>query len=387
MGSWSLLQYALLFVCWLAALATLLVFLETWFGISGRNRFMARRASGAYGVISIFVPMHGSADKTGQIERAIRSIFGQSYPFIELVLIYWEEDRRFAEMAKQIRGGRSHIPVRAVPTLFPIDTVNDRIRALEHAQPVARGRWFVVLDPEVVLDRFAVETAIEFAGSNEVSALVLRPGVRCRSFFQKIIAPSMEHILQMVRIANRRREKRKGMEFESSFLLLNREAFEVINKINRMPGILNDAAWNLWGYQVEGLRTFASDGSRWMWRDGNVRSWSSNMDPERRYGASAVSFVIGGAVMAVLSVAGLVFGLVHGIDNFAGASILAFSGVSYLLMWTSYFLFARRLRAAAWFAPLWVLSYIPAAVLTLMEIRRTVRIVKTGKHSATLTRS
>jgi Glycosyltransferase like family 2 len=386
MGSWSLLQYALLFVCWLAALATLLVFLETWFGISGRNRFMARRASGAYGVITIFVPMHGSADKTEQVERAVRSIFGQSYPFIELVLIYWEEDRRFVDMAKQFRSGRSHIPVRTVPTSFPLDSVNDRVRALEHAQPVARGRWLVILDSDVVLDRFAVETSIEFAGSNEVSALAMRPGLRCRSFLQKIIAPSMEHILQMVRIANRRREKRKGMEFESSFLLINREAFDVINKINRMPGILNDAAWNLWGYQVEGLRTFSSDGSRWMWRDANVWSWSSSIDSERRYGASAASFVVGGAVMAVLSVAGLVFGFVHGIDNFAGASILGFSGVSYLLMWTSYFLFARRLRAAAWFAPFWVLSYIPAAVLTMMEIRRNRMTVKQRKHSATLTR-
>jgi hypothetical protein len=386
MGSWSLLQYALLFACWLAALATLLVFLETWFGLSSRNRFMARRASGAYGVITVFVPMHGTPEKTEQVERAIRSIFGQSYPFIELVLIYWEEDRRFAEMAQRFRSGRSHIPVRTVPTLFPIDSVNDRIRALEHAQPVARGRWFVIMDSDVVLDRFAVETGIEFAGSNEISALMLRPGLRCRSFLQKIIAPSMEHILQMVRIANRRREKRKGMEFESSFLLLNREAFDVINKINRMPGILNDAAWNLWGYQVEGLRTFASDGSRWMWRDANVRAWSSGMDPERRYGASSASFVIGSGVMAVLSVIGLIFGVVHGIDNFVGAMILAFSGVSYLLMWTSYFLFARRLRAASWFAPLWVFSYIPAAILTLIEIRRTGVTIKQNKRSATLTR-
>jgi len=332
MGSGSLLQYALLFVCWLAALATLLVFLETWFGLSGRNRFMARRASGAYGVISIFVPLHGPAEMVEKIGRAISSIFGQSYPFIELVLVYYEEDRRFVDMAKQFRSGRSHIPVRLVSTVFPIDTINERIRALEHALSAARGRWFVILDPDVVLDRFAVETAVEFAGSNEISALMMRPGVRCRSLLQKIIAPSMEHILQMVRIANRRRERRKGIEFESSFLLLNREAFEVISKINRMPGILNDAAWNLWGYQVDGLRTFTSDGSRWMWRDANVRSWSSSVDPERRYGASASGFVVGSAVMAVLSVAGSIFGLVHGVDNFLGASILAFSGVSYLLI-------------------------------------------------------
>ena len=89
--------------------------------------------------------------------------------------------------------------------------------------------------------------------------------------------------------------------------------------------------------------------------------------------AMAAALVIGGAVMAALSVAGLIFSLTRGIDNFTGASILAFSVVSYLLMWTSYFLFARRLRAAGWFAPLWVLSYIPAAVLTLLEMRRIKR--------------
>jgi hypothetical protein len=188
-----------------------------------------------------------------------------------------------------------------------------------------------------------------------------------------MIAPSMEHLLQMVRIANRRREKRRTADFECPFLIINREAFDVINKINRMPGILNDTSWSMWGYQIEGLRTFEADGSRWIWRDADVRAWSSSIDPERRYGTTSASFVVGSAVMAVLSVAGVAFGLIHGIDNFAGASILAFSGVSYLLMCTSYFLFARRLRAAAWFAPVWIASHLPAAALTLVEMRRISR--------------
>jgi glycosyltransferase involved in cell wall biosynthesis len=366
----SVLQFALLFFCWLAALATLLVFLETWFGLSGRNRFLARRASGAYGVISVFVPMHGDAVKAG---RTIRSILEQSYPFIELVLIHCDDDLYLDPLIKEFRSVRSHIPIRVVSTTFPLDSRNERIRGLDQASSAARGRWFVILEPGVILDRFAVETAVEFSGSNEISALALRPGIRCRSFLQKLIAPSMEHLLQMVRIANRRREKRRGPDFDSPFLIMNREAFDVINRVNRMPGILNDAAWSLWGYQVEGLRTFQADGARWMWCDADVRSWSSSIDPERRYGKSSASFVVGSALMAVLSVAGIVFGVVHGIDNFAGASILAFSAVSYLLMWTSYFLFARRLRAAAWFAPLWILSHLPAAVLTLMEMRRIYR--------------
>src|SRR5262245_27731007 len=366
----SILQFALLFVCWRAALATLLIFLETWFGISGRNRFIARRASGAYGVITVFVPMRRSPEN---VERTLQSIFGQSYPLIELVLIYREENRRFAQLAKEFRSARSHIPVRQAPMPFSIESSNDRIRALELAQPAARGRWFVIVDSDVILDRFAIETAVEFSGSNEVTALALRPGVRCRSLLQKIIAPSMEHLLQMVRIANRRREKRKFLEFESSFIIINREAFDVINKINRMPGILNDGAWNIWGYQVEGLRTFDADGSRWMWHDTDVRSWSSTIDPERRYGTNSAGFVIGSAVIALLSVGGMAFGAIHGIANFTGASVLAFSAVTYALMWTSYFLFARRLRAAVWFAPLWVLSHLPAAVLTLVEMRRLSR--------------
>jgi len=366
----SLLQFALLFVCWLAALATLLVFLETWFGLSNRNRFLARRASGAYGVITVFVPMHGV---TSNVERAVRSILEQSYPFIELVLIHFEGDRHFAKMVQVFRSARSHIPVRAVATSFAIDTHDDRIRALEQAQGVARGRWFVIIDSSVILDRFAVEMAVEFSGSNEVSALALRPGIRCRSFIQKIIAPSMEHLLQTVRIANRRREKRRSADFESPFLIINRESFDVVNKINRMPGILNDAAWSMWGYQVESLRTFDADGSRWIWHDADVRSWSSSIDPERRYGTTSATFVVVSALIAACSVAGIVFGLIRGVDNFAGASILAFSGVTYLLMWASYFLFARRLRAAVWFAPLWILSHMPAAVLTLMEMRRISR--------------
>jgi len=366
----SLLQFALLFVCWLAALATLLIFLETWFGLSGRNRFLARRASGAYGVITVFIPMHGVADK---VEHTIRSILEQSYPFIELVLIYFEEDRQFEKIVKEFRSARSHIPIRTVPVSFAIDGHNDRIRALDQAQAIARGRWFVIIDPDVVLDRFAVEMAIEFSGSNEISVLLLRPGIRCRSLIQKIIAPSMEHLLQMVRIANRRREKRKPADFNSSFLVIHREAFDVINKINRMPGILNDAAWSVWGYQVEGLRTFDADGSRWMWRDADVRSWSSSIDPERRYGTTSASFVVGSAVMAFLSVVGIAFGIFHGIDNFGGASILAFSAVSYVLMATSYFLFARRLRAAVSFAPFWILSHLPATILTLVEMRRISR--------------
>ena len=40
-------------------------------------------------------------------------------------------------------------------------------------------------------------------------------------------------------------------------------------------------------------------------------------------------------------------------------------------MAVSYFLFARKLRAAAWFAPAWFVSYLPAVILTLVEMRRS----------------
>ena len=126
----------------------------------------------------------------------------------------------------------------------------------------------------------------------------------------------------------------------------------------------------MWAYQVEGLRTFEAEGSRWMWRDADVWSWATDTNVHRRYGVISAGLVLLSAAISLLTVFGIAFGLVHGIDNFTGASILAFAGVSYLLMWISYFLFARRLHAAVWFAPMWIFSHLPAAVMTLLEVRR-----------------
>jgi hypothetical protein len=233
---------ALLFCCWIAALATLLVFLESWFGVSSRSRFIARRASGAYGVLSVFLPMRGSVV---QVERTIRSVFSQSYPFLELFLIHHEDDSGHAQLANEFRKMHSHIPVRVVTTSHPIETEHDRTRALEQAHAHARGRWWVILDSDVVLDRLAVEASLEFAGTSEVSALALRPGAQCRSLLQRLLAPSLEYLFHMIRVIERRRERTKRAHVEAPFLLLNREAFEVVNRINRMPGILNDAGWNI----------------------------------------------------------------------------------------------------------------------------------------------
>ena len=381
----SLLQFVLLLVCWLGALAALLIFVENSFAFSGRKRFIERRASGAYGVISVFVPMRGSP---AAVERAVRSIFNQSYPFIELFLIHFEEDGRFAQLAREFRAARSHIPVRVVRVPFRLESPHERTRALEQAHADARGRWFAVLDPEVALERLAVETALEFAGSNEIPALALSAGVRCVRPLQQVIAPSMEQLLQIMRIANRR-ERRKSLDLETPFLLLYREAFETVSRNNRMPGILNEAGWNIWGYQLENLQTFEGDGSRWMWREADVRSWSSDTDPERPHGRMSTSLVIGSAILPLVAVTGLAFGLTQRIDNFTGAGILAFSAVTYVLMSIGYFLFARRFRAAAWFAPLWFISHIPAALLTLVEIRRghQASSLTPRKRSASLTRS
>ena len=129
----------------------------------------------------------------------------------------------------------------------------------------------------------------------------------------------------------------------------------------------------MWAYRLEGLQTFEADGSGWMWRHAAVRSWSADTNVHRRYGATSVGLTLLSAAVALLTVVGIAFGFIRGIDNFTGASVLAFAAVSYMLMWISYFLFARRLHAAVWFAPLWVISHLPAAVLTLVEMRRLSR--------------
>ena len=380
MSNW--LTAALLFSSWIVALAALLVFLESWFAVSGRDRFVPRRASGAYGPVSVFLVMRGPAEK---IERTIRSLFGQSYPFIELFLIYFEDDARQASLARELRGARSHVQVRLAPITHPVQMADDRIRALEQTEPSAKGRWYLVMDSGVMLDRLAIEASLEFAGTGEVSAVALRPGIQCRSFVEQFLAPSMEQVRRLMRIAERRRERAKKIDFEAPYLLVNRAAFESVNRTNRIPGILNEAGWTLWGYQIEGLRTFDGDGSRSLWREIGLGPSPFYSERESRYTGGAACIAVAGAAMAVVPAIGLAYGHSKPINTFTfpEACILAFAAASYALMAIGYYLNARRLHAAAWFAPLWFLSHLPASIRMLLNVRHDGASRRSGRSEVT----
>src|SRR5213593_469483 len=119
-----------------------------------------------------------------------------------------------------------------------------------------------------------------------------------------------------------------------------------------------------------------------MWRNADVRSWCADTNVRRRYGSTSVGLTVLSAAVSLLTVIGIAFGLIHGIDNFTGASVLAFAAVRYMLRWIIYFLFARRV-AAAWFARLCVASHLPAAVLTVLEVRRLSRATPGISHKET----
>jgi hypothetical protein len=369
----------LLSFCWIASLVILLLFLESWFGVSEKTRFVARRASGAYGICSVFLPMRGTVE---EISSTVRSIFGQSYPFIELFLIYPDEDAELAALAKELRSERTHVAVRLVPVPQALGSSVDRIRALERAQGYARGRWYVVLDKGIVLDPFALEASLEFAGTGEIRALSLRPGTQAASRTYRLLAPSIEYLSQMMRVIERRRVARpRQMNLDAPFLLLNREAFEVVHRINRMPGILNEAGWTAWSYQMEGLRTFDGDGSRWLWREIGFGSWPDFGELDTRTARRAPGLIAAALMASLIPVAGLAYGFYVPATTFLEAMILALSSVSYALMAISYFLYARRLHAAAWFAPFWFVVQPAAALMTLAGIRR-MREAKSGAPAA-----
>jgi len=358
----------LLSFCWIASLAILLLFLESWFASPKRERFVARRASGAYGICSVFLLMRGSPTA---IERTIRSVFAQSYPFIELFLIFHDEDSVAASLAQEFRSSRAHTAVRLVPVSHGLETAAERIRALELARPSAKGRWFVVIEPGLAMDQFAVEASMEFAGSGEVSALALRPGTQASSLVHRLLAPAMEYLFRMLRVVERRRVVRaRQLNIEAPYVLLNRESFEVVHRINQMPGILNEAGWTVWSYQLEGLRTFDGDGSRWLWRETVFGTWPDYTDLDRRIARRSASLLFSATVAGLIPVVGLVYTLRVPMNSLLEESILAISAVSYALMTISYFLHARKLHAAAWFAPFWFVVQPVAAILTFRGIRR-----------------
>ena len=362
-------QYALLFVCWISALVTLVIFLESWFALTRRPRLATLRSTDAHGVLSVLVPL---GPKVASARRCLGSILDQSYPFIELLIIYDEKDSSLAGLAREFAGLRSQVPVRLIPVGFSIDDETTRIRALDQAQSSVRGSWILVVDSDVTLDPCAVESVLEFSGSEDIMALALSPGIECRSLGQKLLAPSLEWFVRMIAVVDRGREKSTRLSLSAPFLLLHGHTHALINKMNKLPGILNESGWTLWSYRIEGLKTFQGDGSGWIAREATIRAIMSSLNTGPLSVGRVLAFVLGSAVISIVSVIGILFGTFAGQGGFASMGILYFSAFSYSLMATSYFCYSRRLGAAAWFAPFWFFSHAMALLLTLFELQRSV---------------
>jgi hypothetical protein len=363
------LHYVLLFVCWLSALVTLIVFLESWFALTRRSRLATIRSTRTQGVVSVLVPL-ARADEAGR--RCLQSILDQSYPFMELLILHDVNEQGCIDLAEELSALHSHVPVRPIPVPFSITDDTARIRALEHAQSSVRGSWILVLESDLILNPQAVESALEFSESEEIVAVALFPGVECRSLWQKLLAPSLEWFARMISVVDRGREKSDRLgDVSAPFLLVHGQTHAVVSKMNRLPGVLNESGWSASSFRVEGLKTFQGDGSGWIAREATTRSLMSRLEAGSNSRGRVVGFVFSSLVISVVSVAGIVFGLLAGQEGFTGPGILYFSAFSYGLMATSYFFYSRQLGAATWFAPFWFLSHSMALLLTLLELRQT----------------
>ncbi len=229
-----------------------------------------------------------------------------------------------------------------------------------------------MLDSDVVLNQYTVESALEFSATENIRAVALSPGIECRSLGQKLLAPSLEWFVRMISVVDRGREKSTRLSLSAPFLLLHGHTHAVINKMDKLPGILNESGWTLWSYRVEGLKTFQGDGSGWIAREATIRAMMSSLNAGQLSAGRVVEFVLGSAVISVVSVIGILFGIFAGQGGFSSMGILYFSAFSYSLMATSYFCYSRRLGAATWFAPFWFFSHAMALLLTLVELQRTV---------------
>ena len=363
----AVIQYALLVVCWISALVTLVVFLESWFALTRRSRLSARAASGDHGTVSLLVPIRSGGDAA---RRGLESVLSQSYPHIETYLLYEEENVEHAALVAEFRAMPAPVPVAAVPVPFRIESEDERVRALEHAQPNIRGAWILVVDDGVVLDAHAVASALEFAANEDITAVAMIPGVECRSLPQKLLAPSLEWFVRMLRAVDRGREKSHRPNMTAPFLLLHGQTHAALNNMNRLPGVLNESGWALWTYRVEGLRTFQGDGAGWIAREATVKSLLGTLETATLSPGRVKGFAVVSAAVSAVSVLGIVAGLLIQDSGFAGLGILYFSAFGYSLMATSYYFYARQLGAAVWFAPLWFLPHAAALLLALVELRR-----------------
>lgn len=188
-------------------------------------------------LVSILVPARNEASRI--LERALRSMARQDYPNLEVVVVDDRSTDNTFEILEEI--ARTEPRVRVVRGAPLPAGWSGKPWALEQAKRVARGRWILATDADMLYEPAAVRAAMSIAFRGRFDAVSLIPDVGAATFWTRVVMPIAAWMIAMVLPIDKTNDPSSPVALASGgFFLKRREAHDAVGGYDAIRGEVVD---------------------------------------------------------------------------------------------------------------------------------------------------
>jgi chlorobactene glucosyltransferase len=373
----------LVWAAWACAAGWLAVLVVTLVGLArhkplGRAARRGRAAADEAPLVSVLVPARNEEGRV--LAACVRSILAQDYEHFEVIAV---NDRSTDATGTILRGLAEEDPrLRVIDGEEPPAGWLGKPFALQQALEQARGPWVLATDADMIFDRAALRTALDYVWERDCSALTFIPHFEARSFWERVMIPTWSWVMLMYVLlyrvrSGRTREavgiggfflmRRDVLEGVGGYTLLKDEVMEDMRLAERLK---QSGARVAFEYAPDLVTTRMYTNFREMW-ECSTKNWFSGMKFSAGLALAAVLAVYLFAVAPPVLALACAVGLATGAD--ANISLLL---IPLILCWAMQVIIlaavSRRCGVPFFYALLTPLGF---AVQYAMLLDSTVRIV------------
>ena len=315
--------FILIIVVWFLVLSWLVSLALTVYGLARRQSLNPAGDSTIRTsdppLVSILIPARNEEHRV--LSDCVRSILAQDYERFEVVAVNDRSTDRTRAILEELARGDERVRVIEGEEL-PVGWLG-KPYAMQQAVVLARGEWVLATDADMIFDRRALRTAMDYLLKAKGDAMTLIPHFEAHSFWERVMTPTWGWVFLMFsiffRISNPKTQRAAGI---GGFFLMRREVLdriggyaalkdEVLEDV-RLAEMLKRSGARLFTEHAPALlRTRMYSNFREMW-ECSTKNWFSGMWFSLPFAMSAVLFMYAIAVVPPLIALGSAIAIAAG---------------------------------------------------------------------------
>jgi len=219
---------------------------------------IAESLNSANPLISVLVPARNEEKSIGE---CLNSLFKQNYPNLEIIVIDDQSSDHTFEIVQEFTKKDTRIKlIQSKP--LPGGWMG-KCWALYQGAQIAKGEWFLFSDADVVHNPLTVNSAYQYAAKNGVDFLTLKYRLLVKSFWEKVIPPSINFVKAWFYPSPRKvnNANTSVIEAKGDFILVKKSIYEKLEGHQAVKKEFIESVALMRNFKKVGYRVALLDGS------------------------------------------------------------------------------------------------------------------------------